>query len=224
MIAPSAAARLLVGIVVSLWAHGGASAQAVFTPTQDPVAGARLFQDKGCIQCHAVNGVGGTSGPDLGRVQRPRSFYDSAAAMLNHVPEMAKRIWASGADRPRFTPAEMSDLMAFLYAPTTLGTSGRVEGGRPPIGEPGDPRRGRQLVTDKGCLTCHSVSGPGGKQAGNLKLLKGIDSPWTVLSVMWNHAFLMELESQSQKRAWPRLRSDEMADLVAFLQALMRSP
>jgi len=40
---------------------------------------------------------------------------------------------------------------------------------------------------------------------------------------MWNHAFLMELDRQGQRVSWPRFTAGEMADLVAFLQALMRA-
>ena len=58
-----------------------AVAQPVFTPTKDPLAGSRVFGDKGCVKCHAINGVGGTSGPDLARIQRPRTFYDLAATI-----------------------------------------------------------------------------------------------------------------------------------------------
>jgi cytochrome c2 len=47
-------------------------------PPQDAVAGSRVFNTKGCVTCHAVNGIGGRIGPDLGRIHRPGSFYDLA--------------------------------------------------------------------------------------------------------------------------------------------------
>jgi mono/diheme cytochrome c family protein len=193
-------------------ALGVALAQVVLTPTQDPVSGAHLFQVKGCAQCHAINGVGGKDGPDLGRIAEPRSFYDLATAMWNHLPQMASRIWRSRADRPHLTPNEMSDLTAFLYTPRSFDEK-RLRGG------PGDPQRGLQLVAEKGCLGCHSLTGPGGKAAGSLDRLKGLDSPWTIIATMWNHSFLMELKASERKNAWPTLSSDEMADLVAFLRA-----
>ena len=198
---------------------GVAFGQVLFNPPRDPVAGARLFETKGCVGCHAMNGVGGGDGPDLGRTARPRSFYDLAAAMWNHLPHMSRRIWASGADRPYLSPYEMSDLIAFLYAPNALGPPGAVEGGERFFVESGDPQRGEQLVTAKGCLACHALPGGegGGKIARSFDRLKGSETPWIVLAAMWNHSFLMALNTESQRRAWPRLTSEETADLLAFL-------
>lgn len=211
---PGARTRSILRRVVAVtffWALGSASAQEVFTPTRDPVAGARLFEGKGCVQCHAIKGVGGKDAPDLGHLERARSFYDLTASMWNHLPQMAKRIRASRADRPYLTSNEMSDLMAFLYGPSSSDEEVRRESG--------DPMRGEQLVAAKGCLDCHSLSPPKGKAAKSLNWLKGVDSPWAVMATMWNHSFLMALASEDQKTAWPRLSADEMADLVAFLRA-----
>src|SRR5262245_61987263 len=58
-------------------------AQPVFTASQDPLAGAKVFADKGCAKCHSINGVGGKTGPDLAKISRSRTFYDLAADMWN---------------------------------------------------------------------------------------------------------------------------------------------
>lgn len=196
-----------VGVgVLLLCAPGIATAQAPSSATMDPVAGERLFSTRRCIECHAA---------DVARFQRQaRPLYSLAAAMWNHFPQMADRMRASTvANTPYFTSGEMSDLAAFLYAGDPVSAQGYV----------GDPTRGQQLVTDKGCLVCHSMSGAGGARAGRLDGLKGLDSPWSVVAQMWNHAFLMQLETQAQRGSWTRLSAGEMADLVAFLQALMRA-
>lgn len=194
----------LLAVLLLLGVPGLPSAQPPGTPTRDPASGRRLFQTKGCAQCHTAS--------DLGRVPRPRSLYDLAAAMWNHLPQMAERIWASKGDRPYLTSGELSDLVAFLYAP------GALEG----PASPGDAARGRRLLAERGCLACHSIEPPRGPHAGNLTGLKGIESPWTVTATMWNHAFLMETESRRQKTDLPRLTPDEMRDIAAALQALMR--
>jgi hypothetical protein len=73
-------------------------AQPLFSATQDPVAGERLFSAKGCVGWHAVNGVGGKVGPDLGRAARPRTFFDLAAGFLESRADDGR---AHGAGRYR---------------------------------------------------------------------------------------------------------------------------
>jgi mono/diheme cytochrome c family protein len=209
---------LLAAVFASVWTVGAAPASQRFAPSEDPVAGARLFQAKGCVRCHAIDGVGGTGGPDLGRLERPRSGYDLAAALWNHLPPMASRLWASLGERVYLTPNEMSDLIAFLASPGSVDARENARGRRALLGPAGDPERGRRLVTEKGCLGCHSLSGPGGAVAGSLDHLKGFDSPWAIFATLWNHALLMQAEAEARRSAWPSLDAGEMADLVAFLR------
>jgi cytochrome c2 len=209
---------VLAIVVACVWTGGTAAAQQPFVPTLDPTAGARLFQTKGCGRCHAIDGVGARGGPDLGHVEGQRSLYDLAAAMWNHVPQMSSRIWGSTADAAYVTPDEVSDLMAFLSSPTSVRTRESLEQALGTLDAPGDPRRGRQLLMDKGCLDCHSLSRPGGTVAGSLDHLRGPDSLWAIVAAMWNHAFLMHAESRARGRSWPSLSAVEMADLVAFLR------
>jgi mono/diheme cytochrome c family protein len=107
---------------------GVAPADELFTPTEDPGAGARLFNSKGCVHCHAINnGAGGSAAPDLGRMARPRSFYDLPAALWNHLPQMAPRLRSLPGEKPYLTPNEMSDLIAFLHGSRTSGENDAEE-------------------------------------------------------------------------------------------------
>src|SRR5947208_1681275 len=85
--------RGIVALAILCGAFGQTMAQAPSSSlTQNPLAGSRVFGAKGCVKCHAVSGEGGTLGPDLGRSSLYHSLFDFAAAMWNHLPQMAERL------------------------------------------------------------------------------------------------------------------------------------
>jgi len=188
-------------LIVSLDA---AWAQPVFSPSQDPLAGSRVFGAKGCVKCHSINGVGGKVGPDLARSLRPRSFYDVATAMWNHLPRMADRMTQLGITRPQLTSQEAGDLVGFLY---TLNY----------FDPPGNVAAGRQLFSEKKCIICHQVGGTGGVVGPNLDSLKQFASPIYVASAMWNHGPAMADAMKAKGVERPRFTAQELRDLIAFL-------
>jgi len=153
-----------VALAAALVALDSAGAQPVFSPSQDPMAGVRVFAAKGCEKCHAINGVGGKVGPDLAKSTRPHSFFDVAAALWNHLPRMTERMKQLGITRPELTSQEAGDLIGFLY---TLGYFDR----------PGNAATGRKLFADKKCSVCHSVGGVGGTVGPKLNSLKQFAAP-----------------------------------------------
>jgi cytochrome c2 len=172
--------------------------------------GRRLFRDKGCIVCHSVGGEGGRVGPDLAERGLHGSLTQFAAAMWNKAPAMMKEMKARSISVPRLQASEMADLVAYLYAVRYLA-------------ELGDPTKGRELATTKGCLGCHSLDTTGGKVGPDLAKVKGLDSAAAVIAVLWNHGFIMAERAERRQVAWPRFRPEEMAHLVAFLQTLGRA-
>ncbi len=62
------------GVSVLVLANTSPALAQVTEPMQDPLAGSDVFESKGCVECHAVNGIGGTSASDLGQISRRRSF------------------------------------------------------------------------------------------------------------------------------------------------------
>lgn len=193
-----------------LWPVAPAVAQPIFSPTQDPLAGSRVFGTKGCMKCHAVNGIGGKIGPDLGRVPRPRSFYELAAEMWNHLPKMAERMRQIGIARPSLDPRETGDLISFLFTLNYFDPPGNIE-------------NGRRLFAEKRCVVCHQVGGSGGVVGPNLDFLQQFGSPILIAAEMWNHGFIMAERAERQQVAWPRFRADEMAHVVTFLKSLRRA-
>jgi cytochrome c2 len=183
-----------------------AFAQSLFSPTQDPLAGSRVFGTKGCTKCHAINGVGGKVGPDLGRMPRPRSFYELAAEMWNHLPKMGERMRDLGIARPTLDPRETSDLIGFLYTLDYFDPPGNVEAGR-------------RLFTEKKCVVCHQAGGTGGVVGPNLDFLRQFGSPILIAAELWNHGPAMAEAMRARGIARPTFKEAELRDLIAYLKA-----
>jgi mono/diheme cytochrome c family protein len=202
---------VLVAALLLAGAAATAAAQPLFGPAQDPVAGSQVFGDKGCVKCHAVNGVGGKVGPDLGRPPRPRSFFDLAAAMWNHLPRMAERMRALGVARPRLDSREAGDLIAFLF---TLDY----------FDPPGNPQVGRRLFHQKKCVVCHQVGDVGGVVGPSLDHLKQYGSPIFVAAAMWNHGPAMTETMRARGIERPLFKDAELLDLIAYIKAASPLP
>ncbi len=208
---PARMARgLAVAAACSVLVPRSASAQEATTPAQNVAAGARVFGAKGCSGCHAINGVGATIGPDLGRVGGVASVYGLAALMWNHLPAMASRMRATGAAAPHVAPWEAADLVAFLF------WAGYVS-------PRGDSAAGHRLFSEKRCIMCHQARGIGGVIGPRLDGLRA-ESPIDIAAAFWNHAATMEHEMQERGIARPALTGQDLDDLLAFLRAGSPSP
>ena len=86
-------------------------------PMMSPERGKTLFADKGCVACHAINGVGGHDAPamdahrDMGLVNP----FDFAAKMWNHAPGMIAAQEEAFGEQIYFTGEELADIIAFLH-------------------------------------------------------------------------------------------------------------
>lgn len=86
-------------------------------PLMDPERGRALFVDKGCVACHAINGVGGHDAPamDAHRSMGMVSPFDFAAKMWNHAPGMIAAQEEAFGEQIYFTGDELADMIAFLH-------------------------------------------------------------------------------------------------------------
>ncbi len=187
------------------WAQGGAE------PAQNALAGARVFGSKGCARCHAVNGLGATVGPDLARIARQRSFYDLAATMWNHLPEMGERMREYGMERPTMSPREVGDLIAFLFTLNYFDL-------------PGDVEVGQRLFSEKECVVCHQVGVRGGVVGPALDYFSQYDSPMLVAAAMWNHGPAMAEEMRARGLTRPTFTGGELTDLITYLASTGPEP
>src|SRR5262249_40660287 len=187
-------------------ASGGPKEGPVYVLPGRADSGRLLFSEKHCIECHSVGGVGGKVGPDLVEAGVRRSPIEFAASIWNKAPAMMAAMQQRAVEVPQLKPEDMADLVAYLYSVRYL-TSGSIT-------------NGWKVALDKGCLHCHSVFGERGKPASDLTKAKGLESPATVVAALWNHAVVTPSMPGGKKAEWPVFKANEMADLVALLQAL----
>ena len=173
-----------------------------------PENGQKLFKTRQCRECHSVGGQGGHVGPELGKPGRHHvSLTEFAALMWNHGPQMWARMKERGIQVPRLTGQEMADLVAYLYVSHYFDQAV-------------SPGRGRQVLQDKGCLTCHAASGQGARTAADLATYRGARSGSALIAALWNHP--RYLPKEKREVPWPLLTGQDLADMAAFLGALPR--
>jgi mono/diheme cytochrome c family protein len=153
-------------------------------------SGERLFTSKGCAGCH-------TGANALETKLRNQSLTDIAADMWSHQPSMKN-------PPPTLSPDEMRQILGYVWERQYFQGNGNAE-------------RGKKVFADKGCASCHNQPASGAPS-----LAKGKDaySDVTMVSSLWRHGPRM-LESMKQKKlAWPRFETQQMADVIAYLNSL----
>jgi mono/diheme cytochrome c family protein len=174
----------------------------------DARQGEQVFKSQRCVECHSVNGVGGKSAPDLGkRTARNYTPAIMASLMWNHAPKMWSAMSDQAVTRPQLTSEQAADLFAFFYASRYFE-------------RPGDAGRGRQAFQAKGCAGCHALSGVAGSGPKAVASWKSLNDPILLAQEMWNHAALMKEALGKKQIAWPRLTSQELTDMLVYLQNL----
>ena len=121
--APLRRTARLCAVVLSaaaLWlaiADDGAMAadRKLVIPLADSQQGMRLFVGKGCVVCHAVNGVGGKAAPalDISETQPYFDVFDFAARMWRGAPTMIVLQEMEMGYQIELTGEELAHLAAF---------------------------------------------------------------------------------------------------------------
>jgi cytochrome c2 len=185
---------------------GGPRSESKLLPA-DPGHGRELFNSKSCVACHAVQGRGGHTGPDLaaGR-QSPLSMVQFAGVMWNHSPQMYQAMNIRGIERPRFAGQEMADLMAFFNSLRYFEADGSVQAGR-------------GLFTSRGCSRCHGANAQGTSLGPALGGSQRHVNSVVLATALWRHGPEMYRRTQSLGIPWPKLEENDLGDLFAFLNA-----
>jgi mono/diheme cytochrome c family protein len=128
----------------------------------DPANGKALFGELRCVSCHAVNGRGGTMGPELTRIgdKVQRDWLFSFLKDPHREQPDTEML------QYRLRDDQLRDLVAFLLE--EYGTPGGAGEGAPASYQ--DARAiadGRALFVRRGCYGCHRLAGiPGGGKTG----------------------------------------------------------
>ena len=188
----------------------GSSALAQLLP-EDPAKGARLFVSKGCVKCHSLKGDGGKIGPDLGKIDLGDTQLDLAAKLWNHIPSMISGMERAKIMKPSLTGEELTEISAYLYFFKFFD-------------EPGNPTRGRYLFNEKGCNSCHPLSGEGKEGEPGLNQFPQNISPIFLSQAIWNHGPVMIAGMVKLGMKWPVFEGTEMMDLLEYIKINAKGP
>ena len=86
-------------------------------PPMDSARGRMLFVNKGCVACHAVNGVGGQMGPtlDAAAMPAPMNAFEFAARMWRGAEAMMALQEDMLGEVISLTGQDLADLVAFAH-------------------------------------------------------------------------------------------------------------
>ena len=88
----------------------------LMAPQMDPTRGRELFASKGCVACHAINGVGGHDATplDAHTMDRAMNPFDFAAKMWRMAPAMINAQEEALGEQILFSGDELADIIAFV--------------------------------------------------------------------------------------------------------------
>ena len=184
--------------------------EAALVAPGNPREGRKIFVQKGCIKCHAIQGEGGKVGMDLGK--RAKLYYKSltqiASIMWDKGPTVLAKMAQPQTGVPKFTAKEMADLLAYLYFLHFMD-------------EPGNPLNGKKVYVDMGCSKCHGLEGkPGELMRIDLSKYQKASNPLDIVAGIWNHSPQIEKAFRENGITWPRFKREGMADLLEYVRSV----
>ncbi len=202
--------RLIVIVLLSeLLSAAAAQAQGFIA---DSARGRALFETLSCVQCHSIDGKGGSLGPDLGKiVDRGFTPGSLAATMWNHAPAM----WTAMKER-RIRAGDLNsqaaaDLFAYFYSARFFEM-------------PGDAGRGKRAFTSRGCSNCHGIREALLPRVKPVSQWEALGDPVALTEAMWNHSPQMLAETRLKSTPWPELTAQELTDILVYLRHLPYPP
>ena len=174
----------------------------------DAQRGEQLFQTEQCVQCHTVNGRGGSLAPDLGkRIDRDFTPAAMASLMWNHGPQMWSAMRETGIVKETLSPESAADLFAYFTAARYFE-------------KPGDAARGKQAFTAVHCSKCHGVTSSNAANAPPVAKWESLTDPVVLVQQLWNHGARMRQAYADRKLRWSPITAQQLKDILVYLQSL----
>src|SRR4030043_2255281 len=107
--------------------------------------------------------------------------------------------------KPNLTGQEFTEISTYLYFLRFFD-------------EPGNATRGRSIFNEKGCGTCHLLSGKGQEGEPGLDQFPQNISPVFLAQSIWNHGPVMIARMVSLGVKWPAFEGTEMMDLLEYIK------
>lgn len=195
--------RIMAAGLVAVW-----SAQAADAGAGDARRGEQLFLTERCVQCHSINGRGGSLAPDLGtHIGRDFTPAIMATLMWNHAPEMWEAMRGQGIAPPALSSEATADLFAYFVSARFFE-------------RPGDAARGKQAMMAKHCFECHGITQSNAAGAPPVSKWESLGDPIVLAQQMWNHGPRMRQAYAERKLRWSPLTAQELTDILVYLQNL----
>lgn len=156
----------------------------------DKHEGKKLFREKACIFCHALEGEGENIGPDLAENEVVLSPIYLASAMWNHAIIMEDMLAEKNLDWPRFSGNQMRDIVSYVKEASKMSSEEQRENVESSsessvlfISETKFDlelaKRGKIIYEAKACNACHSIGNLEQKMGGTLdKITELRDMEW----------------------------------------------
>ena len=174
----------------------------------DAQRGEQLFRTERCVECHSINGRGGSIASDLGkRIDRDFTPSVMASLMWNHAPEMWPAMRKEGIVKATLSPESAADLFAYFVSARYFE-------------KPGDAARGKQAFTARHCADCHGITDSKAAGAPPVARWESLADPTVLVQQMWNHGPKMRQAYADRKLHWTPLTSQELRDMLVYLQGL----
>ena len=174
----------------------------------DARRGEQLFKTQQCVQCHSINGRGGSAAPNLAkRIDRNYTPTVMASLMWNHAPDHVGRHEAAEHHRSRPHAEQAADLFAFFVSARYFE-------------RPGDAGRGKQIFAAKHCADCHGITDSKAAGAPPVAKWESLADPVVLAQQMWNHGAKMKDAFAQRKLPRPTISAQELTDMLVYLQNL----